>query len=156
AELDDEDKERISSSGIGPAGATFVIRNATGKADIEELITLAKENQASASANRTMMGDLSYGLGEMAGDPITYGAIMAPVGVFAKPAQLFSGSVATASSTAFRMAGEGALLSIGTETIREGYTGVEADYASAMAAGAAGGLAFGAVLGGIGKGFSKA
>lgn len=156
AELDDEDKERISSSGIGPAGATFVIRNATGKADIEELITLAKENQASASANRTMMGDLSYGLGEMTGDPITYGAIVAPVGVFAKPAQLFSGSVATASSTAFRMAGEGALLSIGTETIREGYTGVEADYASAMAAGAAGGLAFGAVLGGIGKGFSKA
>lgn len=150
------DRAKIAAADIGPAGAKFVIHNAPKSADIDELIRLAKENQAAATTKRTVMGGVGYGIGELAGDPITYAGLVVPGGLFAKPAQLFSGSMASAASAGVRLAGEGAAFAVASEFTREGGTGVEADYASALAAGAAGGLVFGGILGGLGKGYEKA
>lgn len=154
--LSEADRAKIAAANIGPAGAKFVIQNSPKSADIDEVIRLAKENQAAATTQRTVLGGIGYGVGELAGDPLTYGALLVPGGLFAKPAQLFSGSMARAASTGVQLAGEGAAFGLASEFTREAGTGVEADYASALAAGAAGGLGFGAVLGGLGKGYGKA
>lgn len=154
--LSESDRAKIAAANIGPAGAKFVIQNAPTTGDIDEMIRLAQENQAAAGKQRTVMGGIGYGIGELAGDPLTYGTLLIPGGLFAKPAQLFSGSMASAASAGVRLMGEGAAFGVASEFTREAGTGVEADYASALAAGAAGGLGFGAILGGLGKGYSRA
>lgn len=154
--LSEADRAKIAGANIGPAGAKFVINNAPTSKDIDEMIRLAQENQASAGTQRTVMGGIGYGLGELAGDPITYAGLVIPGGLFAKPAQLFSGNMASAASAGVRLMGEGAAFAVASEFTREQYTGVEADYTSALAAGAAGGLVFGGIIGAAGKGFTRA
>lgn len=146
----------IRGADIGEAGVKFVMRQATDDKSVPELIKLAQENRKAAGTERTMLGDLSYGLGEMAGDPLTYGAVFIPGGAYAKPAQLFSRSLAQMGSTAFRLGAEGALTNVATEAMREESTGTDADFASAIAAGAAFGVGVGAVTGGIKKSLGKA
>jgi hypothetical protein len=151
ANLDEATLEKIRQANIGSAGVTFVVRNAIGNGEnVDELIKLAQENRESAGKERTLMGDLSYGLGEMVSDPVTYGTL--PFGGIAtKPAQLFSQGIARASSKALLVAGEGALTNMASESLRESTTGTDADIATAAAAGAA----FGLGIAGIGKAASK-
>ncbi|MEI2606507.1 transglycosylase SLT domain-containing protein [Erwinia aphidicola] len=138
--LSPEALAKIEGAKIGPSGATFVMRNAMNEQQVDELITLAQENQAAAKTKRTFMGDLSYGVGEMLGDPITYGTAVFPGGAAIKAGRLFSSGIARVASAGAVAAGEGALGNLLSESIREGTTGVEADYAGAIAAGAAFGL----------------
>lgn len=157
ADLDQATLDKIANSGIGPSGVTFVMRNTYGKGEnVDELIRLARENQESNQKERTLMGDLSYGIGEMASDPVTYATAVVPFGIAAKPAQLFSGGLAKASSAAFRVAGEGAVMNLASESLREGTTGVEANYGQAAAAGAVMALGMTSLFQGAGAAYRKA
>lgn len=134
--FDSDDIELIRSSDLGEAGSRFVMRNAANKEAIPELIELAKQNRASASESRTLMGSLSYGLGEMVGDPVTYASLALPGGIYGKTAQLFSGPAARVAAGVGAVAAEGALTNLASESIRESTTGTDADFTSAIAAGA--------------------
>lgn len=132
----DADVELIRSADLGGAGAKFVMRNAAKAEDIPELIELAKQNRMAATQNRTLVGDLAYGTGEMVGDPVTYGSMLLPGGIYGRAGQLFSGTAAKVAAGAAAVAAEGAITNLASEALRETTTGTDADYASAMAAGA--------------------
>lgn len=134
--FDEADVELIRSSNLGGAGTKFVMRNAAKKEDIPELIQLALENRKAATQNRTLMGGLGYGLGEMAGDPVTYGTMVLPGGIYGKAGQLFSTQAARVAAGVGAVALEGAVTNLASEALRETTTGTDADYASAIAAGA--------------------
>lgn len=134
--FDDQDLELIRSSDLGAAGVRFVMRNAANKEAIPELIQLAKENRAASTANRTLVGSLSYGVGEMVGDPVTYVTLALPGGIYGRTAQLFSGTAARVAAGAGAVAAEGAITNLASESIRESTTGTDADYGTAIAAGA--------------------
>lgn len=134
--FDSDDVELIRSSNLGEAGVRFVMSNAPNKEAIPELIELAKQNRKAASENRTLVGSLAYGLGEMGGDPVTYGTLVLPGGIYGKTAQLFSGPAARVAAGTAAVAAEGAITNLASEGIRESTTGTDADYASAIAAGA--------------------
>lgn len=131
-----EDLEEIRDAGIGEAGVRFVMRNAQQQSDIKSMIELARENRAAASQARTFTGGLVFGAGEMVGDPVTYGTALIPGGIYARTAKLYSGAAAKVIAGGSAVALEGALTNLASESIREGTTGNDADYGSAMAAGA--------------------
>lgn len=131
-----EDLEELRNANIGEAGVRFVMRNAQKQEDIKEMIQVARENREAAQANRSLVGGLVFGAGEMLGDPVTYGSMVIPGGIYAKTASLYSGPAARIAAGAGAVALEGALTNAASESLREGTTGVDADYAGAMAAGA--------------------
>lgn len=135
-EFSEEDKAAIRAADIGEAGVRFVMRNTFKQEEIPELIKLAQENRKGAAQSRTLVGDLAFGVGEALGDPVTYAGIAIPGGIYAKGAQLFNGQAARVAGGVALVAAEGAAQNLASESLREGYTGVDADYASAMAAGA--------------------
>ena len=132
----EDDLELIRSANLGGAGTKFVLRNTAKKEDIAELIQLATENRKAATANRTLMGGLSFGVGEMVSDPVTYGTLVLPGGIYGRAGQLFSTQAARVASGVGAVALEGAMTNLASEALRETTTGTDADYASAMAAGA--------------------
>lgn len=138
--LSEEAQGKIASANIGASGAKFVMRNAMNEQQVDELIQLARENQASANQKRTFMGDLSYGTGEMLGDPVTYGTMVIPAGAAVKTGRLFSQGIARVAAGGAAAAAEGAASNLVSEAFRESTTGSQADYAGAIAAGAAFGL----------------
>lgn len=131
-----EELEELRNANIGEAGVRFVMRNAQKAEDIKEMIQVARENREAASANRSLVGGLVFGAGEMIGDPVTYGSLVIPGGIYAKTASLYSGTAARVAAGAAAVALEGGLTNLASESIREGTTGVDADYAQAIATGA--------------------
>ncbi|WAX26270.1 hypothetical protein [Ralstonia phage p2106] len=138
--LSEEALSKIAGANIGASGTKFVMRNAMNEQQVDELIQLARENQASANQKRTLMGDLSYGTGEMLGDPVTYGTMVIPAGAAVKAGRLFSNGIARVASAGAVAAAEGAASNLVSEAFRESTTGNEADFAGAIASGAAFGL----------------
>lgn len=145
------DLEKLRGAGIGAAGVQFVMSNTQNREDMDQLISLAQENRAANTQKRSLVGNLAYGLGEAAGDPITYGSLVIPGGIYAKGAQLASGAATKVIAGLGAVAAEGALSAVASESIRESTTGTDADYATAMASGAV----FSAGLWGAGKVVSK-
>lgn len=152
-EFDNADLDAIRAADIGEAGARFVMRNAFEKKDVQELIRLAQENRAASTQNRSLVGNLSYGLGEMAGDPVTYGTMVIPGGIYGRAAGLFNGTAAKVAAGTLGVASEGALQNLASEALRETTTGTDADYQSALMSGAVGGVAIHGAVKGIGKGY---
>ncbi|AJT60789.1 putative internal virion protein D [Ralstonia phage phiITL-1] len=138
--LTEEAMSKIAGANIGASGTKFVMRNAMNEQQVDELIELARENQASANQKLTLMGDLSYGVGEMLGDPVTYGSSLIPAGAAVRTGRLFSNGIARVASAGAAAAVEGAAGNLASEAFRESTTGVQADFAGAIAAGAAFGL----------------
>lgn len=134
--FDDADIEAIRGANIGAAGARFVMSNAQSKEDVSKLIELASENRKAATANRSFVGDIAFGLGEAAGDPITYASMFIPGGLYGKAAGMFNATAARVAAGASAVALEGGLTNLASESLREGSTGTDADYAGALAAGA--------------------
>lgn len=134
--FDDADIEAIRGANIGAAGARFVMSNAQSKEDVSKLIELASENRKAATDNRSFVGDIAFGLGEAAGDPITYASMFIPGGLYGKAAGMFNTTAARVAAGASAVALEGGLTNLASESLREGSTGTDADYAGALAAGA--------------------
>lgn len=139
--------ETVRGAGIGEAGVRFVLSNALNSEDIPQLIALAQENRKAAAQNRTLVGDLAYGVGEAVGDPVSYASLVIPGGIYAKGAQLASGAATKVIAGVGAVAAEGALSALASESLRETTTGTDADYATAMA----GGAIFSAGLWGAGR-----
>lgn len=137
--FNDKEISKLEAANIGEAGIRFVMNNSRQASDVDELIRLAQENQAEAARNRSTVSGLAYGFGEMLGDPITYGSIFIPGGLYGTGARLFSSGAGRLAAGASFAAIEGAATNVASESIREGTTGVAADYTSAAAAGAIGG-----------------
>lgn len=135
--FDEDDLNLIRGADIGAAGAKFVMSNAQKKEDVAHLIELARENRASATANRSFIGDLAYGIGEAGGDPITYGSLLIPGGIYGRTAGLFSSTAARVAAGGAAVAAEGALTNAASELLRESTTGTDADLPMALASGAA-------------------
>lgn len=145
--FDEEDIEAIRGANIGAAGARFVMSNAQKKEDIPHLIQLAVENRQAATQKRSFIGDLAFGMGEAGGDPITYGSMVIPGGIYGRAAGLFSTTAARVAAGSAAVAAEGALTNVASEALRESSTGTDADYAMALASGAA----FSVALAGAGQ-----
>lgn len=135
----DTDIAKLESANIGESGIRFVMGNSRRAEDVDELIRLAQENQRVAAENRDTVSGLMYGVGEMLGDPITYGSLVIPGGLYTTGARLFSSGAARLSAGAAMAAVEGAATNVASEGLREGSTGIAADYTSAAASGALGG-----------------
>lgn len=129
--------DELRNADIGEAGVRFVMRNTDKQEDIGKLIEIARENRTASAQNRTLVGGLVFGMGEMVGDPVTYGSMVIPGGIYGKAASMYSGGAARVAAGVGAVAMEGAVSNLASESIREGTTGVDADYGSAMAAGAA-------------------
>lgn len=149
--FNDAEMEKLASANIGESGIKFVMSNAQRSDQVDELIRLAQENQAEAAKNRSLVGSLAFGVGEMASDPLTYGTLLIPGGLYATGARLFSSGVARLAAGAVGAAIEGAASNLASESLREGTTGVAADYTSAATAGAIGGSVLHAAFKGVGK-----
>lgn len=145
--FDEADIEAIRSANIGAAGARFVMSNAQKKEDIPQLIQIATENREAATRNRSFIGDLAFGVGEAAGDPITFGSMVIPGGIYGRAAGLYSTTAARVAAGSAAVAVEGALTNVASEALRETSTGTDADYAMALASGAA----FSVALAGAGQ-----
>lgn len=143
----DSDVEQIRAANIGAAGAKFVMSNAQKAEDVPQLIQLAVENRQRANTNRSFVGDLAYGMGEAAGDPITYGSLVIPGGIYARAAGLYSTTAARVMAGGAAVAVEGALTNVASEALRESSTGTDADLGMALASGAA----FSVALAGAGQ-----
>jgi len=151
----EDDLQKVTAAGIGEAGASFVFNHAYSGEDLDGLIDIAKENRASAAADgrQGVLTSLSGGLGEMLGDPITYSALFIPGG--AQVGRLFNPGTARILAGSAGAATEGAAYGALTESLRETSTGVDADYQSAILAGAVGGAALHGVAVGIKKALGK-
>jgi hypothetical protein len=151
----EQELQKVKDSGIGEAGATFVFNHAYSGEDLDGLIDIAKENRAGASADSRagLLTSLTGGVGEMLGDPVTYGALFLPGG--AGVGRLFNPGTARILAGAAGAGAEGAAYGALTESLREGSTGVDADYGSAIFAGAVGGAALHGVAVGIKKALGK-
>ncbi|MGR3967818.1 transglycosylase SLT domain-containing protein [Pseudomonas sp. 910_23] len=147
--------QKVKDAGIGEAGASFVFNHAYSGEDLDELIDIAKENRSTAAADgrQGVLTSLSGGLGEMLGDPVTYGAFFIPGG--AQVGQLFNPGTARILAGAVGASAEGAAYGALTESLRETSTGVDADYKSAILAGAVGGAALHGVAVGVKTAFGK-
>ncbi len=142
------DIEKVKAAGVGEAGAKFVFQHAYDSADIDGLLEIAQANRNSAQADgrEGILTSLVGGLGEMTGDPVTYGSLFIPGG--AAFGRLFNPGTARVLGTTAGVAAEGAGTNLLSESLREGSTGVDADYEAAILAGAVGGVAIhGAVSG---------
>lgn len=135
----DSELAKLEGANIGESGIRFVMNNSRQASDVDELIRIAQENQRVAAMNRDTVSGLAYGVGEMVGDPITYGSLLIPGGLYTSGARLFSSSAARLSAGAAYAALEGAVTNVASESLREGTTGIAADYTSAAASGAIGG-----------------
>lgn len=135
--FDEDDLNQIRGANIGAAGAKFVMSNAQKKEDIARLIQLATENRQAANQKRSFVGDLAFGVGEAAGDPITYGSLFIPGGIYGRAAGLYSNTAARVIAGGAAVAAEGALTNVASEALRESTTGTDADYGMALASGAA-------------------
>lgn len=146
-QFSDADVEQIRSANIGAAGAKFVMSNAQTAEDIPKLVQLAVENREAANKKRSFVGDLVYGMGEALGDPITYGSMVIPGGIYARAAGLYSTTAARVMAGGAAVAVEGALTNVASEALRESSTGTDADLGMALASGAA----FSVALAGAGQ-----
>ncbi|PTS86433.1 hypothetical protein DBR00_02440 [Pseudomonas sp. HMWF032] len=149
------DVERVSAAGVGEAGARFVFEHSFASEDIDGLIEIARENRASAAADgrQGVLTSLAGGVGEMLGDPITYGTLIAPSGALL--GKLFNPGTARVLGSSAGIAVEGAAYGALTEATREVSTGVDADYQSAILAGAVGGVAIHGAFKGVEFGLGK-
>lgn len=134
--FDEADLTAIRGADIGAAGARFVMANAQKKEDIPELIQLATENRQAATTQRSFVGGLAFGIGEALGDPVTWGTMLLPGGIYGRTAGLFSTTAARVAAGGSAVAAEGALTNLASEALRETSTGTDADYGMAMASGA--------------------
>ncbi|WP_248919198.1 transglycosylase SLT domain-containing protein [Pseudomonas entomophila] len=150
-----EDVERVATAGIGEAGATFVFDHAHSGDDLDGLIEIAKENRESAAADARggLLTSLMGGLGEMLGDPVTYGAMLLPG--LGQVGRLFNPGTARVLAGAAGSGVEGAAYGALTESLRESSTGVDADYQSAILAGAVGGAALHGIAVGVKQAFGR-
>lgn len=148
--------QKVKDAGIGEAGTSFVFNHAYSGEDLDGLIDIAKENRASAAADgrQGVLTSLTGGLGEMVGDPVTYSALLMPGG--AQVGQLFNPGTARILAGALGAGAEGAAYGALTESLRETSTGVDADYKSAILAGAVGGAALHGVAVGVNRAFGHA
>ncbi|WP_454253516.1 transglycosylase SLT domain-containing protein [Pseudomonas sp. Marseille-Q7302] len=145
-----QDLQLVKDAGIGEAGAQFVFGHAYSSDDLEGLIEIAKENRASAAADSRggILTSITGGLGEMLGDPVTYGTLLIPGGG-AAAGRLFNPGTARILAGTAGAGAEGAATGALTESLRESSTGVDADYRSAILAGAVGGAALHGVAVGV-------
>lgn len=147
----DDDLAQVRAANIGAAGAKFVLSNSQKAADVPALIKIAQENRDMANKDRSIAGSVFFGAGEMVGDPITYGTMAIPGGLFARAgATLYGAGAAQLAARASIAALEGGATALATESMRESFTGVDANYAAAVANGAL----FGAGLSMVGTGVS--
>ncbi|WP_442108505.1 transglycosylase SLT domain-containing protein [Pseudomonas sp. NUPR-001] len=150
-----QDLEKVTAAGIGEAGSTFVFNNAHSGDDLDGLIEIAKENRASSGADGRggLLTSLSGGVGEMLGDPVTYGAMLLPG--LGQVGRLFNPGTARVLAGAAGSGVEGAAYGAITESLRESSTGVDADYQSAILAGAVGGAALHGIAVGVKQAFGR-